>query len=1138
MSLFMIVVFLTSSVPVFAGHGGVVVGEALIQGYDSVGQQTVYFDPVHAQWTTDMALTQPIDLTPQQLTIQSSPQTVSIILQNHPDSGWELGEFGEPVIQPPTAPTAPGRTLIPPGLTPAEVTQFLAGQEEPPPEPTTPLLTIQEIIAAETARIEAEDLAKAAAAQAQATADATAPADAAAQAQTAADAAPEAKPKIGQHTVFTCKDEVCTAHPSTIIEYRDIKTGTRELEVRQERLSASKRAVVTAQTRQNTAQSNLDSAVEALGDYDAEDVQDDYDDARADLVTAIDDYDTGHAGITLDSPGASILQQYERGELDLDTWVGDLQTGTMDDGTPITEPISLGEYLNLVNQAPGMQGTAEILLDEEQRELTQKAAGVLSAERALEAAKKQVQSAQTRVESAKADVEAEKEQRVLAKEELEIAREEAQEQYEDAQEDLADFKDDIGLTRPEADIALGNTLFLDFKAEIDDLVGITFLEQIVGVKIDDITIEDLEKLKEDDPEAYEELAEDYPNLYEATEAYIRGKEDKESVMKELGLEEGGTPTEEGKELNRLKEELDKKTERHEGLTETEIAKAALTSQETEYIDKIIGNWPSASPEEQKRILSKLSDELGGSKQTKEKNEAFLAALQEAAGGEHLLDALKEELLKNLMDVTENADDPEASAKQRAKLAKAYGAAQNAKPDDNLNGVLSNSLKSETQALQDALTELEAAKKTGVVKDINKAKRDIATSKLRLKNLAAGMDAVVQENSDIEKRKDNANKMLDALRKNFDPSQEIPQAVSSRFLANIATAAAPSMNLIADGEARGAYLAARIKADFGDKQLSRSDVDALAFQLNSNLKGSSEAEAEERHANPDTWAALYDAGVIDYDRKIQGQWETSSGLVEAAGILGDALWRGLWNGITGLWHVDSEYTAAQIALGPVAFMGNIIRIYNEWKGLGAFFSLNMDEEKLREKGEEFDQIFCQELGLSGINCWISKICQMYPDEIQASGNTVVTSTAAGDFTYGAHIEAERTLPFAGFNETAIIGGVSGRRQGGMFLYKVQFNVVNTDKIETMHYNILWGRQSGAKRHWPESPTLDPQSGADYTSGNGLYIYSPEDYTDVCLQMSPGIIDYAGKEHTRICTPIVPKDVQATQYEHLLSTQFLR
>ena len=75
---------------------------------------------------------------------------------------------------------------------------------------------------------------------------------------------------------------------------------------------------------------------------------------------------------------------------------------------------------------------------------------------------------------------------------------------------------------------------------------------------------------------------------------------------------------------------------------------------------------------------------------------------------------------------------------------------------------------------------------------------------------------------------------------------------------------------------------------------------------------------------------------------------------------------------------------------------------------------MDEEDLQERAEEFDRIFCQELGLAGPQCWISNICLKYPDAIQGGGNTVVTA-AAGRFHYGAHIEASKSGEFLGFEQ---------------------------------------------------------------------------------------------------------------------------
>lgn len=206
---------------------------------------------------------------------------------------------------------------------------------------------------------------------------------------------------------------------------------------------------------------------------------------------------------------------------------------------------------------------------------------------------------------------------------------------------------------------------------------------------------------------------------------------------------------------------------------------------------------------------------------------------------------------------------------------------------------------------------------------------------------------------------------------------------------------------------------------------------------------------------------------------------------------------------------------------VAVIGFFTNAYNQYSGLGKLFALGLNKKSMQERAQQYDKIMCQELGLSGTHCWVDMICNKYPDRIPSKTNSIVASAMGGTYQFGAHIEAEKSKFIGLYNESFDITDRKG------YFYKVTYKVSNTNDHK-MNFNI---RFFGDKEidYYEYDEELEPGAGVNRMGIGGIYEQSNNDYDKVCIVMSPGVVDYNGKEYKELCTEIVLSTARPTKWE---------
>jgi hypothetical protein len=187
------------------------------------------------------------------------------------------------------------------------------------------------------------------------------------------------------------------------------------------------------------------------------------------------------------------------------------------------------------------------------------------------------------------------------------------------------------------------------------------------------------------------------------------------------------------------------------------------------------------------------------------------------------------------------------------------------------------------------------------------------------------------------------------------------------------------------------------------------------------------------------------------------------------------------------------------------LGGFVWYARQYAGMAGWSSLFFEEEFLEDWRTTVNEFFCKTIILGGIDCWASKICGRYADITPSRGGVLFSSPVGGAPQAVAHIEGKKSLPIPHGSETIRV-------------YTVTFGITNTlDK--TMTYNVQFKGPARTANWWGESRSLNEGGTASALGGSALIKTSRHQYGEVCLEFSPHIRSFDGREIDRVCNSFV-------------------
>jgi hypothetical protein len=199
---------------------------------------------------------------------------------------------------------------------------------------------------------------------------------------------------------------------------------------------------------------------------------------------------------------------------------------------------------------------------------------------------------------------------------------------------------------------------------------------------------------------------------------------------------------------------------------------------------------------------------------------------------------------------------------------------------------------------------------------------------------------------------------------------------------------------------------------------------------------------------------------------------------------------------------------------IAFLGNIIQAYNEYKGIAAFSSLFIDDEELAERRAEVNERFCKTVILGGTQCWASKVCESKikakPGDGTLVGREPVGPSGLTVPLPVAHVEAERSLPIEIPNAQGVIVP--------HWLYRWTYYLRNPMQ-DNLRYNIVFSGPGGQYSWWPSPQELASGASAGIAGSAAIPVMSNKDYRQICITLSPRVPGYDGKRVDEVCNTIV-------------------
>lgn len=204
-----------------------------------------------------------------------------------------------------------------------------------------------------------------------------------------------------------------------------------------------------------------------------------------------------------------------------------------------------------------------------------------------------------------------------------------------------------------------------------------------------------------------------------------------------------------------------------------------------------------------------------------------------------------------------------------------------------------------------------------------------------------------------------------------------------------------------------------------------------------------------------------------------------------------------------------------------FFSNVERVFTEFRGLGFYATLFIDEDKLLEWREAVDKYFV--LNYLSSQYYSSKICSSWLDGTQEG--IAYAETPQGLAQIGAHVEATRTKPITADGATE-------------FLYKITFNVKNGDyekdvrAPEEMRINVmLIGERSIDV--FKQDQAVKRGTSFGKSGKNAIVKYSGTFYSQVCIRFDKvpekwkikdkllcNVIQESSEEPTTIKVPAAP------------------
>ncbi len=199
-----------------------------------------------------------------------------------------------------------------------------------------------------------------------------------------------------------------------------------------------------------------------------------------------------------------------------------------------------------------------------------------------------------------------------------------------------------------------------------------------------------------------------------------------------------------------------------------------------------------------------------------------------------------------------------------------------------------------------------------------------------------------------------------------------------------------------------------------------------------------------------------------------------------------------------------------------FLETAASYYQQYSGMSGWSALIWDEEYLQEWRDRVNDIMCKTIILGGVDCWASKICGKYSDIKPTRDGVLYSDAGTGAPRAVAHIEGERSLPIV----------TPGKTQ---WVYTITFSVTNPDEDKGLSYNVRFIGPKHSARWWTPpvtNPPIDGGGTVSVTGASALQKLSSNDYTEVCLELSPSIKGWGGKKVSKLCNSIVQYSGPAT------------
>jgi len=192
------------------------------------------------------------------------------------------------------------------------------------------------------------------------------------------------------------------------------------------------------------------------------------------------------------------------------------------------------------------------------------------------------------------------------------------------------------------------------------------------------------------------------------------------------------------------------------------------------------------------------------------------------------------------------------------------------------------------------------------------------------------------------------------------------------------------------------------------------------------------------------------------------------------------------------------------------------------GVGRFVGLFMDDDAFAEWRENVDEFFCKTIIGGGIECWTSKLCQIYSD-MEGDGYLSIESPS-GLLELAVHVEGERT--------TMVYANESGRQ--AEYLYKFSMMVRNPQNSDKdIEFNVyLMGL--GSTPLYQSDITLGEGESFQRMGAAIVVQYSGNLYQKICIKFNDPLNIDGGRSVEEVCNKITEYSGGVVPYETIAAT----